>query len=124
MANSPDVSIYNRRQAQSSRVFLPSNDEVIERQYGYQERSSFLPTVDCLQSKFATVLFSYPSYRNQVEDIYFNVPKRRLEESQIFQDMFHLPSPGDDIEEGRDDAHPISLDGIKAGDFPAFLNAL
>ncbi|KAJ2930374.1 hypothetical protein H1R20_g6726, partial [Candolleomyces eurysporus] len=60
----------------------------------------------------------------KVEEIAFEVPRSRfIENSEVFEAMFHLPV-GNENEEGRDEEHPIVLDGYKAVDFNALIKIL
>ena len=67
------------------------------------------------------------SRRNvQVEDTVFEVPRYRFtEHSEVFADMFHIPQAGEATSlEGKDEAHPITLDGYQAADFRALAKVL
>ncbi|KAG8995236.1 hypothetical protein FRB90_000222 [Tulasnella sp. 427] len=58
-----------------------------------------------------------------VEDTLFQIPLRRLRESQYFRDMIderHTGSQG----EGESDEHPIILGGITVLEMTAFLDSL
>ena len=55
----------------------------------------------------------------QVEGVLFKVPLRPFkEQSDVFRDMFILPSPN---AEGEMSKHPIRLEGIQADDFRALM---
>ncbi|EIW74329.1 hypothetical protein CONPUDRAFT_67386, partial [Coniophora puteana RWD-64-598 SS2] len=61
----------------------------------------------------------------QVEDTLFCVPRFVLEQSSdIFRDMFGLPSGQNNNGEGASNKAPIILDGIKVWDFKQLLRAL
>ncbi|KAJ2930377.1 hypothetical protein H1R20_g6725, partial [Candolleomyces eurysporus] len=63
--------------------------------------------------------------RSQVEEIVFEAPRYRFtEHSEVFENMFHLPTGSDGDVEGRDEEHPIMLDGYKANDFSALMKVL
>ncbi|CAK5267265.1 unnamed protein product [Mycena citricolor] len=60
-----------------------------------------------------------------VEDQLFKVPRYHFERnSEIFQDTFSLPVPGNDDAEGSSDEHPFVLEGIEKVDFACLLNVL
>ncbi|KIO33638.1 hypothetical protein M407DRAFT_17599 [Tulasnella calospora MUT 4182] len=58
-----------------------------------------------------------------VEDIIFQVPRRRLKQSRYFQDMLEDAHTGAGSE-GKDNEHPISLGGISAFEMTSFLDVL
>ena len=61
----------------------------------------------------------------QVEEIVFETPRCRLEEySDVFETMFRLPAGADGTAEGRDEEHPIVLEGYQAVQFEALLKVL
>ncbi|RXW13998.1 hypothetical protein EST38_g11855 [Candolleomyces aberdarensis] len=61
----------------------------------------------------------------KVEEIVFEAPRYRFtEHSEVFEDMFHLPTGSNGDVEGRDEEHPIMLDGYKANDFSALMRVL
>lgn len=57
----------------------------------------------------------------KVEGVPFAVDRRLFEESEVFQDMFSLPTIQ---EEGTSLTNPVYLGGIQVCDFCAFLDAL
>ncbi|EJD02163.1 uncharacterized protein FOMMEDRAFT_59726, partial [Fomitiporia mediterranea MF3/22] len=58
-----------------------------------------------------------------VEDTIFKVPRREFEEeSEVFEDMYSLPS--ENAKEGESDEHPLRLEGVSVSDFRCFLQAL
>jgi len=60
----------------------------------------------------------------QVDGCLFRVPRKPFEtESVVFQDMFSLPSDGQE-QDGTSDARPLYLDGVKKEDFRLFLSVL
>ncbi|RXW18249.1 hypothetical protein EST38_g7605 [Candolleomyces aberdarensis] len=61
----------------------------------------------------------------KVEESVFEAPRYRFgEESEVFETMFHLPTASDGTVEGRDEEHPIVLEGYRAADFGALLSVL
>ncbi|RXW18250.1 hypothetical protein EST38_g7604 [Candolleomyces aberdarensis] len=61
----------------------------------------------------------------KVEEIVFEAPRYRFaEHSEVFETMFHLPAGSDGIVEGRDEKHPIALEGYQAAHFHALLKIL
>jgi hypothetical protein len=61
----------------------------------------------------------------QVEDELFRVPKDDLaKNSEVFADMFVMPSGVDHKVEGHDDDHPIFLEGYKKKDFICLLRVM
>lgn len=62
---------------------------------------------------------AHPVYK--VEGVVFAVDRHYFEESEVFRDMFTLPT---NEEEGKCLVKPVHLWGIAAGDFTAFLDAL
>ncbi|KAF8891870.1 hypothetical protein BD779DRAFT_153819 [Infundibulicybe gibba] len=73
--------------------------------YVYGQRIAYLPLI-------------------QVEQCLFKVPRFYLErESEVFRDMFQLPSIGDNIH-GLREEEPLRLDGISGEDFRQFLKVL
>jgi hypothetical protein len=62
---------------------------------------------------------------SQVEEIIFPVsPHRLIENSDVFADMFHLPTAEDQRVEGTHKEHPIVLESYDASDFDALLRVL
>ena len=67
----------------------------------------------------------YSAEWSQVEEIVFESPRYRFtEHSAVFEDMFRLPNGSNGNVEGRDEEHPIVLDGYKANDFSALMKVL
>jgi hypothetical protein len=61
----------------------------------------------------------------QVEESVFEAPRYRFaEHSEVFDAMFHLPAGSDGNVEGRDEDHPIVLEGYQAAHFEALLKVL
>ena len=61
----------------------------------------------------------------QVEEIVFEAPRYRLaKHSEVFESMFNLPAGSDGTIEGRDEEHPIVLEGYKAVHFDSLLKIL
>ncbi|KAJ2924431.1 hypothetical protein H1R20_g12654, partial [Candolleomyces eurysporus] len=61
----------------------------------------------------------------KVEEIVFEAPQSRFaEHSKVFETMFHLPAGSDGAVEGRDEEHPIVLEGYQAVHFDSLLNVL
>ncbi|KAJ2924444.1 hypothetical protein H1R20_g12649, partial [Candolleomyces eurysporus] len=61
----------------------------------------------------------------KVEEIVFEAPRSRFaEHSEVFETMFHLPVGSDGAVEGRDEEHPIVLEGYQAVHFDSLLNVL
>lgn len=77
--------------------------------WSVQEPSEF-PGLSCLSAY-------------QVEDMIFQVPMRRLKQSQYFRDMLEDAHTGLGSE-GKDNEHPISLSGISAFEMTSFLDVL
>ncbi|KAI0761524.1 hypothetical protein BD413DRAFT_617048 [Trametes elegans] len=62
-----------------------------------------------------------------VDDVLFKVSRKPFErDSEVFRDMFSLPSPRGNIAEvdGMSDQRPLVLGGIGASEFRAFLNVI
>ena len=69
--------------------------------------------------------FIFSSTDLQVEEIVFEAPRYRFaEHSEVFETMFNLPAGGDGTVEGRDEEHPIVLEGHQAAHFHALLKVL
>lgn len=67
----------------------------------------------------------YPPDPRQVEKCLFRVPRRALEEGELFQDMFSLPPPEDQIVDGTDEQHPLRLpETYGKAEFRLFLEVL
>ncbi|KAJ2929573.1 hypothetical protein H1R20_g7522, partial [Candolleomyces eurysporus] len=61
----------------------------------------------------------------KVEEIIFEVPRYRFSESsEVFETMFDLPPGSEGNVEGRDEGHPIVLEGYQAAHFDALLKVL
>ncbi|KAJ2932332.1 hypothetical protein H1R20_g4760, partial [Candolleomyces eurysporus] len=61
----------------------------------------------------------------KVEEIIFEVPRYRFSESsEVFETMFDLPPGSEGNVEGRDEGHPIVLEGYEAAHFDALLKVL
>ncbi|KAH8810488.1 hypothetical protein DL96DRAFT_1821542 [Flagelloscypha sp. PMI_526] len=60
----------------------------------------------------------------QVEDTLFRVRVSYFKESSILHDMFSLPPPTGEVQEGQSDGHPIVLKHDKAQDFKFLLAVL
>ncbi|KAL4064261.1 hypothetical protein V8B97DRAFT_2026047 [Scleroderma yunnanense] len=61
----------------------------------------------------------------KVEDCLFRVPRSTLEsQSNIFRDMFSLPTPKGDLLEGSTNEKPIYLANVKAEEFRLLLSVL
>ena len=61
----------------------------------------------------------------QVEEIIFEAPRYRFtEHSEVFETMFHLPTGSDGTFDGRDEEHPIVLEGYQATHFDSLLTVL
>ena len=55
----------------------------------------------------------------------FEAPQYRFaEHSEVFETMFALPAGSDGLPEGRDEKHPIVLEGYQAVEFEALLKVL
>ena len=69
---------------------------------------------------------SFPSiYYAQVEDKLFHVPRCELvQSSQVFANMFRLPSGTAAPKEGQDTEHPIVLEGYKKDEFACLLKVM
>ncbi|RXW18254.1 hypothetical protein EST38_g7602 [Candolleomyces aberdarensis] len=75
--------------------------------------------------RWGGTVFFKSAERSQVEEIVFEAPRYRFtEHSEVFEDMFHLPTGSNGDVEGRDEEHPIVLDGYKANDFSALMKVL
>ncbi|KAJ2930383.1 hypothetical protein H1R20_g6734, partial [Candolleomyces eurysporus] len=61
----------------------------------------------------------------KVEQFILEAPRYRFaEHSQVFETMFQLPAASDGTVEGRDEEHPIILEGYRAAQFYALLKIL
>ncbi|CAE6479407.1 unnamed protein product [Rhizoctonia solani] len=61
----------------------------------------------------------------QIGKTLFKVHKYQLTKSEVFSDMFKIPSPkGGGPDEGSSPEHPIKLDGVAASDFAVLLRVL
>lgn len=61
----------------------------------------------------------------KVEDRLFHVPRSEfVQSSEIFSDMFHLPSGPGGNSEGQDREHPIVLEGYKKDEFSCLLKVM
>ena len=61
----------------------------------------------------------------QVEDRFFCVPRCEfVQSSEVFADMFHLPSGPAAHTEGQDRKHPIILEGYKKDEFSCLLKVM
>ena len=54
----------------------------------------------------------------------FSIPKRNLEQSSVFEDMFTLPRCDESDLEGSSDKKPIVLEDISSDAFASFLTVL
>jgi len=71
-------------------------------------------------------ILSLSNYRTgQVEDTLFSVPRCEFEQSsEVFADMFLLPSGPSASIEGQVKEHPIILEGYKKDDFACLLKVM
>ncbi|KAI0713673.1 hypothetical protein C8Q76DRAFT_467588 [Earliella scabrosa] len=60
----------------------------------------------------------------RVENVSFCVPRHRFDASEVFQDMFTLPTPPDRPGEGSVEENPLFLEGVKVDQFRDFLRVL
>ncbi|KAJ2912935.1 hypothetical protein MD484_g7493, partial [Candolleomyces efflorescens] len=61
----------------------------------------------------------------KVEDTVFEAPRSRFaEHSEVFETMFCLPAGRGETVEGRDEDHPVVLEGYQASHFHALLKVL
>ncbi|RXW13993.1 hypothetical protein EST38_g11861 [Candolleomyces aberdarensis] len=61
----------------------------------------------------------------KVEQFILEAPRYRFaEHSEVFETMFQLPAGSDGTVEGRDEEHPIVLEGYQAAHFHALLKIL
>jgi hypothetical protein len=61
----------------------------------------------------------------QVEGTLFKVPRYPfVRSSEVFRDMFQLPTPKYATPEGSSDQNPLFLDGIKKTDFRRLLKLM
>ncbi|KAF8814169.1 hypothetical protein BYT27DRAFT_7238939, partial [Phlegmacium glaucopus] len=61
----------------------------------------------------------------QVEDTLFRVPRCEFEQSsEVFADMFRLPSGAAERIEGQDKEYPIVLEGYKKDEFSSLLKVM
>ena len=66
-----------------------------------------------------------PSNYVQVEDKLFSVPRYEfVQSSEVFADMFLLPSGTAAHKEGQDREHPIVLEGYKKDEFTCLLKVM
>ncbi len=70
------------------------------------------------------IRFTEDSSESQVGKRLFKVPRRRFEqESEIFRDMFALPTSDGNVE-GSSDEHPLLLEGIAEDEFRTLLRVM
>jgi hypothetical protein len=70
-------------------------------------------------------LSNYRRPGDQVEDTLFSVPRCEFEQSsEVFADMFLLPSGPSASIEGQVKEHPIKLEGYKKDDFTCLLKVM
>ena len=71
-------------------------------------------------------IISLSNYRpGQVEDTLFSVPRCEFEQSsEVFADMFLLPSGPSASIEGQVKEHPIILEGYRKDDFACLLKVM
>ncbi|RXW13100.1 hypothetical protein EST38_g12755 [Candolleomyces aberdarensis] len=75
--------------------------------------------------RWGGIIFFKVSERSQVEDVVFEAPQYRFTElSEVFETMFHLPAGSDGNVEGRDEEHPILLEGYRAAHLKALLEVI
>lgn len=61
----------------------------------------------------------------QVDGVFFEAHRSEFEhESEVFRDMFHLPTPVDGVIDGTSREHPLRLDGVKKNDFVPLLKVM
>lgn len=61
----------------------------------------------------------------QVENTLFKIPRNGFEqESEVFRDMFSLPSGEDESLEGASDGNPIILEDVQAAAFRLLLQMM
>jgi hypothetical protein len=60
-----------------------------------------------------------------VEDTLFKLPRYLFEEtSEVFHDMFLLPTPEDIPCDGSSDEQPLVLEGVREADFRMLVKAM
>ncbi|KAI0933356.1 hypothetical protein AcV5_005519 [Taiwanofungus camphoratus] len=60
-----------------------------------------------------------------VDGVFFEAHRSEFEhESEVFRDMFHLPTPVDGVIDGTSREHPLRLDGVKKNDFVSLLKVM
>ena len=76
-------------------------------------------------SYFSVVICTFKSNYVQVEDKLFSVPRCEfVNSSEVFADMFALPSGPMAPKEGQDKEHPIVLEGYKKDEFTSLLKVM
>ena len=75
--------------------------------------------------RLSIVIYAMPLNYIQVEDRLFCVPRYEfVQSSEVFADMFLLPSGPGANTEGRDREHPIVLEGYKKDEFACLLKVM
>ena len=70
-------------------------------------------------------ILTFPLNHIQVEDKLFCVPRSEfMQSSEVFADMFLLPSGPAAHKEGQDREHPIVLEGYKKDEFNSLLKVM
>jgi hypothetical protein len=54
----------------------------------------------------------------------FKIPRFVLKDSELFQDMFSVPTPSGAVVDGSDDNHPLHLKGYRADEFKQLLRVI
>ena len=75
--------------------------------------------------RLSIVVYAMPLNYIQVEDRLFCVPQYKfVQSSEVFADMFLLPSGPGANTEGQDREHPIVLEGYKKDEFACLLKVM
>ncbi|KAH9486151.1 hypothetical protein JR316_0000215 [Psilocybe cubensis] len=110
-------------------IFKRPQTSLLDSALNYIQDHSFMhPTNAEIQERPPPVpdsLYNLDLVSFRVENTVFRVPKQAFDlEETIFKDMFALPAPVSEIQEGSSNEYPIYLEGIEADDFRSFLRVL
>ena len=79
----------------------------------------------CNHRRLSIIVHTFPLTYVQVEDRLFCVPRCEfVQSSEVFADMFLLPSGSGANTEGQDREHPIVLEGYKKDEFASLLKVM
>jgi hypothetical protein len=75
--------------------------------------------------RLSIIVYTIPLNYVQVEDRIFSVPRYEfVQSSEVFADMFILPSGPGANTEGQDREHPIVLEGYQKDEFSCLLKVM